>query len=412
MAQTSVSQIIEQLINALLSIGAAILLINVFVGSLSFGDDAALNTKHSMYGAVGSAIGTGSGVVFALLFMLFIYAVNRPIFHKRLMRDRSPQVDTYQAIIASILRVVTPFILSTAVYQLNAPINISLFRAFFSTSSTESVDLQAQIATNYGVFQNATTISNIPIVFASAMAVTLIPTLTQAIYLRHYKTARRQIHTATKITMLISMPCAVGLVTLAEPIYGFLFRNSDAMVRTLGGNLLRILAISVIFFALSTLTNSCLQGLGKVSAPIRNALIALFVQTIVLVALLWRLQLDIYSLVIVSNLYALLLCVLNFISIHRALGLHSHIFTAFIRPLFASFFMGAMSWATYNGLILLTLPGDIALILAVLVGGICYFIMLLLVRGVSEQELARFPKGHLLVRVAHKLRLLHKNSPL
>jgi stage V sporulation protein B len=292
------------------------------------------------------------------------------------------------------------------VYQLSAPINISLYRAFYSVTSAQSLDVQAQIATTYGVFQNATTISNIPIVFASAMAVTLIPTLSQAIFLQNHKTAWRQIFTATKTTMIVSMPCAVGLIVLAEPIYGFLFRNTDVTVRALGGNLLRFLAISVIFFALSTLTNSCLQGIGKVSTPIRNALIALVFQTLIVTILLWRLDLDIYALVIASNLYALFLCALNFHSIHRALGIHAQIFTTFIRPLFAAVFLGAMAWATYHGLMLLTLPSDIALAAAILVGGISYVMMLLLVRGVSERELLRFPKGYLLVRVARKFRLL------
>ena len=49
----------------------------------------------------------------------------------------------------------------------------------------------------------------------------------------------------------------------------------------------------------------------------------------------------------------------------------------------------------------------IALLIAIGVGVVIYFLVILLIGGVNEQELMAFPKGALLVRVAKKLHLLH-----
>ena len=71
-------------------------------------------SKRAVYGAIGSALGTGSGVLVALLFMLHIYLFNRKEIHKRLEFDKHevlPDKEIYRLIIM----IVTPFILSTAI---------------------------------------------------------------------------------------------------------------------------------------------------------------------------------------------------------------------------------------------------------------------------------------------------------
>ena len=108
MMQTSVSQIIEQLCNAIVSLSAAYLLMRMVSGS-----DA---TTKAVYGAIGSAIGTGSGVIAALLFMWMVYNLNRETITKRITYDRHP-VDSYRKIFKTIVMIVTPFILSTFIYN-------------------------------------------------------------------------------------------------------------------------------------------------------------------------------------------------------------------------------------------------------------------------------------------------------
>ena len=403
MAQTSVSQILEQIANAVVSVGAAYLLIQMFMGTMEVPADQAGQVMRATYGAVGSALGTGVGVLVALLFMAGVYALNRGMILRRVQRDRHEHVDSYGQIFKTIT-LVTPFILSTAVYNLSSTVNNSIYTKWYP--SLRNLDT-VSIYEKYGIFSGQSlTMSNIPIAFASAMASAMIPSVAQLMAARDVKGAREKIGLAVKTTMVISIPCAVGLFVLAKPVISLLFTNKTAEELNLAAALLMTLSLSVIFYALSTLNSSILQGLGKVNTPIINAGISLVVQTVAAVLLLMFTSLDLYSIAIANTLYSGMMCVLNQWAVRRAVGYRQEIVRTFVIPAFASAFMGAAAWAIYEGLYMVTKSMRISVIPAIVIAAVVYFVMLILMRGITEQELRSFPKGYLLVKVAKKCRLL------
>ena len=199
---------------------------------------------------------------------------------------------------------------------------------------------------------------------------------------------------------------AVGLFVLAKPVISLLFTNKTAEELNLAAALLMTLSLSVIIYALSTLNSSILQGLGKVNTPIINAGISLVVQTVAAVLLLMFTSLDLYSIAIANTLYSGMMCVLNQWAVRRAVGYRQEIVKTFVIPVFASAFMGAAAWAIYEGLYMVTKSMRISVIPAIVIAAVVYFVMLILMRGITEQELRSFPKGYLLVKVAKKCRLL------
>lgn len=403
MSQTSVSQILEQIANAAVSIGAAFLLIRGFMGSMEIPADTPGQVERATYGAIGSAMGTGAGVLVGLLFMLGMYGLNRKLIRRRIRFDRHEQTDSYLSIIKMITMVVTPFILSTAIYNLSGTVNNAVYTKILPTlKQLDSVERY----TNWGIFSGQSlTVSNIPIAFATAMAAAMLPSIAQLAAEKKKEEAKIKIGLAVKSTMLISIPSAVGLFILAKPVIYLLFPRPDEVVN-LAAKLLMTLALSVIFYALSTLNSSILQGLGKVNAPIINAGIALVIQTVVGVVLLLYTNLDLYSMAIINTLYSAVMCLLNQLSVRRAIGYKQEMTKTFFIPFVASLFMGAVAWVVYEGLLLLTDSMRISLIPAVIVGAVVYFVMLILLRGVTEAELRGLPKGYLLVKLAKKCRLL------
>lgn len=403
MAQTSVSQILEQIANAAVSVGAAWLLIQSAFGTLEMPVEETVKVERATRGAIGSALGTGAGVLVALLFMVGIYCLNRGLIYRRIRHDRHTQEESFGSIMRMITLVVTPFILSTAVYNLSSTVNNSIYTKLLP--AVKKLDT-VEIYSRWGIFTGQPqTIANIPIAFASAMAAAMLPTVAQLVAAKNWEGAREKIQLAVKVTMIISIPCAVGLFVLARPITGLLFTNT-AEAEELATKLLMALSLSVVFYALSTLNSQILQGLGRLNAPIINAGIALVIQTGAAVSLLLFTELDLYSIAIANTLYAGTMCVLNQLSVRRAIGYRQELLKTFAVPFLASVFMGAVAWAVYEGLLLLTSSPKIAVLPAILVGAVVYFALLLLFRGVSEQELRSFPKGQLLVRAAKKCRLL------
>lgn len=403
MAQTSVSQVLEQVANAIVSIGAACLLILFAYHTLEVPEDVAGQVERATKGAVGSALGTGAGVLVALLFMAGIYKLNKGMIDRRVRRDIYGDVDSYGSILKMITLVVTPFILSTAIYNLSSVVNNAIYTKFLlERRAMDTVTIHSR----WGIFSTqALTISNIPIAFASAMAAAMIPTVAQHAAAGDLRGAREKTGLAVKTTMIISIPCAVGIFTLARPITALLFYNGRE-AEDLATGLLMALAVSVIFYALSTLNSQILQGLGQLNAPIINAAIALVLQTVSAMLLLTFTGLDLYAIVVANVLYSVTMAILNQAAVRRASGYRQEYLRTFGIPLVASALMGGAARAVYEGLLLLTDSPGFSVIPAITLGACVYFVFLILFRGVSETELRSFPKGHLLVKLAKKCRLM------
>lgn len=393
MLHTSISQVLEQIMNAAISILAARFLINMVIDEDS--------TTRAVYGSAGSAVGTGAGVVTGLLFMFAMYRLNRKIIRRRVERDQSWHEESYREIFKVIFTIVTPFILSTFIYNCSTVINMTIYYDIMDFKHVEDV-----IASNhYGIFATqAIAVVNIPIAIASAMSSAMIPGVSASYARGGFDQTRRQVSKAIQMTMLISIPAMVGIAVLPKPIMQFIFPQKESL--DMASGLLMALAATIVLYGLSTLTNAVLQGIGKVNTPVIHAAIALAVQVVGLVLLLFKTDLDLYALACANIIYSLVMCLLNQWSVRRNLDYRLNAVKMFLKPFFSAGVMGAVAFGVYYGLILLIPVSRIVLLVAIGVGACVYFAILLLIGGVSEEELLAFPKGTLLVRLAHKLHLL------
>ena len=396
MIQTSFSQILEQILNAVISILAANLLIDLVTSKST--------TAQAIYGAAGSALGTGSGVVAALLFMLFVYAINRKMIYTRIAKDRHRYVDSYGDILRGMLSTVTPIIMSTFIYNFSTSFNQTVYSKVMIYARGLSL---AQTATSYGIFAGkAMVIINIPIALASSLSAAMIPTISASSALGDQTATRRKVVNAMWTTMLIAIPSSVGLAVLAKPIMQLLFPQKDSL--DMAAKLLAMIAITVVLYSLSTLSNGILQGIGQVKLPVRNAAIALAVQTVLLVVLLMFTELDLYALVICLIVYSFMMCVLNSISVRHCIGVGENFKTMFLMPAIAAAIMGAAAKGTYMGMQLFVSSNIICLVPSLLVAVIVYFVAALMIGAVGREQLLNLPKGQLIVRVAEKCHLLRR----
>lgn len=394
MVQTSFSQIAEQILNAVISILAAQMLINMAAGES--------RSKQAIYGAAGSALGTGCGVAAALLFMLFVYALNRKMLFTRIRKDHHKYTDTYGDILRGMLGTVTPIILSTFIYNFSTSFNQTVYSKVMLNVRGLSL---AETATAYGIFGGkAMVIINIPIALAASLSSAMIPAISKSSALGDAEATREKAENAMWTTMLIAIPAAVGLAVLAKPVMQLLFPQPDSL--DMASKLLAMIAVTVIFYSLSTLSNGILQGIGRVNLPVRNAGIALAVQTALLAALLTFTELDVYALVICLIVYSFLMCLLNSISVRRCIGVKENLKTMFLMPFLASALMGACAWGAYTGLHMLVESNVICLIPSILLAVIVYAVTILKTGAIRREQLIAFPKGALLVKIAEKCRLL------
>ena len=101
--------------------------------------------------------------------------------------------------------------------------------------------------------------------------------------------------------MLISIPAAVGIAVLADPVCNLLFISEDNSLLiklTMAGSL------AVVFFSLSTVTNAVLQGLNRMEVPVRHAAVSLVIHVAVLWVLLMVFHMGIYGVVFANIVFA------------------------------------------------------------------------------------------------------------
>lgn len=395
MVQTSISQILEQILNAVISIMAAYLLKQLVIDK-----DA---STQAVYGAMGSALGTGAGVLIALAFMVLMYGINKKEIRERIAKDDHKDILSYKEIFGIIFALVTPFILSTFIYNFSTSLDETIYRKILKL--VKHVDV-SQIAVWYGVYSGkAVVISNIPIAISSAMSAAMIPSVSGKFATGDIGGTKGKVHTAILTTMLIAIPSAVGIFVLAEPVVGFLFPGQTNI--ELAGSLLRALSITVIFYSLSTLTNAVLQGIGKVTAPVYHAAIALAAQTVVLVPCLLFTNLNLYSIAIATIVYSLLMCVLNQLAVRKYLGYRQNIKKIFVLPMIASVIMGVCAYFVYQAMHKISGSNLISLIIAIIIAACVYGVLVLRLGVLTKEDIEAMPKGKKLAKLLKKLHFIH-----
>ena len=394
MMPTSVSQILEQILNAAASIGAALWFISMV--------EKESDTTRAVYGAAGSAVGTGMGVLTALLFMTGVYFLNRKTIRRMVKRDVGGEEDSYGEVFKVMISMVTPIILSTFIYNFSTSLNQSIYMGIMA----EAKDMaESEIATMYGIFAGkAVVISNIPIALASAMSSAIIPAISSSFAVGDKRQVKTKIAEAVRTTMLIAIPSSAGLTVLARPITQLLFPQRESLDQA--ALLLASISITVVFYCLSTITNGVLQAVGKVNLPVINAAAALVVQTAVLVGLLVYTDANLYALSAAMIVYSLLMCILNQMAARRALRYKQEMVKTFFKPFLAAVLMGAAGYGVYNGVYYLLPVNAAALAVAIPVAGVIYFVTVMALGAVDEGDLRRLPKGYLLVAFGKKCYLL------
>ena len=407
MVPTAFSQIIEQIVNAVVSVAAAGLL---FQTGLSL--NAARGAEDYSYalGAAGGTIGTGAGALTALLFFILLTATTgeRALLSiKRKPGSGRPRRESYGRLMYLLTITVVPIVISSGVYNCSNVVDNYLFG-----QGMDRLGYGAdEIAIFWGALGQYQLLFNIPVAVSNALSSSLIPSLTRAVSRGDRKQARARIASSIRFSMLIAIPAAVGITVLADPVCNLLFVSEDnsLLIRlSMAGSL------AVVFYSLSTVTNAVLQGLNRMDLPIRHSAIALIVHVAVLEILLLGLKLGIYSVVIANIVFAFVMCLLNGFSIRRAARYRQEIKKTFLLPALCSVFMGAAAYGVYRGL-LAALPwaarsgrlGMAVLVVPSVAAAMAVYGLLLVRLGaVNEEELREMPMGTRLTRIFKRLRLL------
>ncbi|MDY6329714.1 MAG: oligosaccharide flippase family protein [Lachnospiraceae bacterium] len=354
---TAISQLIEQIVNAVVSIAAGAFLVRAYKGS----------AKVDGYGAAGGTMGTAFGAFFGLTFLLILFIVYYPTFTRRVKRDIYSVDEPYKNIYKDIIFTMIPIIIGQTFYQISALIDDVLYGKLMTSAGMTS----SEIKTSIGNFNSSYVIlTGVVMGVASAMSASLLPSIVASKEKQEYSTIREKISATIGANMFIAMPSFVGLVVLGKPMVQLLFSRYDS---DQGGMMLKIGAIAVVFYTISTVTSSALQGIDKMNIPVIHSCISLIVHIVLVFGLLKFTNLGIYAIVIGNATFPVVVLVLNLVSLNKYVGYTQEYIKTFLIPMVCSVFMGVVTALTYKIFHIISGHNIVALFFAFIMAAVSYF---------------------------------------
>lgn len=209
MAPTSISQVFEALCKLFIGMACALLVMKV--------------TGDPTLGAGGAILGVTVGCVVSALYLWRCY--------RKASRDlpSGGAVKSTRATVRQLLLIAVPITLGAAGLQIINMVDTMVYMRrltgvlHFTQEYTEDIK---------GVYNFCQTIFNLPCAIITTITISIIPAITRHLALNNAPEVRRAETSAMRLTGLIAMPCAFGLMSLAEPIMILLGRSGQYLDRS------------------------------------------------------------------------------------------------------------------------------------------------------------------------------------
>lgn len=403
MVPTSISQIVEQIFNAVVSIVAALVFMQ-WAEAMGYGNETA------KYGAAGGTVGTGAAVVAGLCYMIFLFHSEKKELGERISRDTTTSVMSYREVVKLLLLIATPIIFSSFIYNVNVTLDMTIYQKMLQHMGMSGEVIDGQ----YGLYSRMyLVLANVPIAMAAAVASAVIPSVSSAYAANNKQECNRKISQSMQLTMVLTVPCAVGFAVLGKPIVRLVYYSLSAEDTHTVAVLLLLGGISIILYGISSVLNGVLQGIGKVNIPVISSATALVLHVFLLVPLIGAAKLGIYSLIFATAFYAVIVVLINYHFVKKYVNFRLEWKQTVWLPVASSAIMGIVAILVYKGLNLVLgyvagayISNAVAVITAIVLAACTYFISMIKIGGYTKEMLLAFPKGALLARIAEKLHLI------
>lgn len=390
MVPTAISQIIEQIFNAVFSVYLAWVFLHVRVPEGM--------TENIPLAAAGGTMGTGVGALAGLLVVIFAYCLIRPRLLLRAERCRQPIEESRKELIGKVLQTAWPIIAGTAVFSITNLIDMSMVVRILQATGFSRSEAEVLYGQLSGKFVTLTTL---PVAISTAIATAALPSIAASMKLREKKQVRSKMALTYRVSMIISVPAAVGISALGPQILAMLFPSASD-----GGMLLTVGGISVIFLALCQTATGILQGIGHIKVPVVGAILGAITKVILNLLLIRIPEINILGAVFSTTGCYLVAGVFDVMMLSRCTGTRFDLMGCFLKPVLGSIVMAAGAFGSYHGLYLLLENNTIATLLAICIAVAVYGLVMLLMKGITEEDLLAMPGGGKMIRILRKCKLL------
>ncbi|MDO4794261.1 MAG: polysaccharide biosynthesis protein, partial [Filifactor alocis] len=369
---------------------------------------AGLMVKRGLeYGAAGASMGATVGAVFGTLTVILLYHREGQRMKEENLISTLDQREESSRIIRELLSIAVPIIIGALVKPIMDLIDANMVIELLMKNGMSETQANSNLGQLSGM---ATTMVNLPSIVISAIAMSVVPVISYEYFQGGMEKARKNAILAIRFAVLIGLPAGIGLMSLSEPIMSLLFPKEASAAP---GQILFIAAAGVVFLSLIQVLTAILQAIGRVYIPVFNLGIGVVLKIILTYMLTSNPQLGVKGAAIGTLVAYIVAAVLDFIAVRKLLDISFNFSEIILRPLAISVTMGLIAFfVQYGGRVVLVNNLGIAsgaklsTLIAMVVAGIFFVLMLFKAGVVTEEDLNSMGKGKKIVAVLKKLHLL------
>lgn len=370
MTPTAVSQFIEQTIRIL----ASILLISLLI------------ERGLQYGATGAAIGVTLGEFAGMLTLIILFIAHRyfgksselvPIAYSV---APSTSYTTHQAF-KDLAKMGVPITIGRLVISLMYSIDAILIPNLLQKAGYSIAEATSQFGQLSGI---ALQIIFLPTIISVALTTSLVPSISDALARKNMKEIRKKYQEVLRFTFYIGFPATLFFVFKSSEICHLLFNYAAA------GPILSILAVGAISTYYTHVAGGVLNGLGKPHLAVRNMVIGAFFKLGLLLTFVSHPMFGIKGAAISLTTGWIIGSIANFISIGKIVGFSFNLYHLVLKPLAGCWLLYWLLPLFNNLGISLGLETRWITLLTILVSAVIYIIWMIIVKGISKDDLAKF----------------------
>ena len=367
MKATANSQSLEQLFKTVITV----LLVEAI---------AITSKNNTLFMAAGANLATTFATALSFLYIYIYYRSRKQNIWKEIKLSVNYKQERIIEIIKKILNVSIPVALTALMMVINKNID-----SFTVVRNLKTFLSETDAIKQYGILSGKIdTLVALPLALNAGFAVALIPAISSAVAKNEHRTVVSKISFSLLIAFLISLPCTMGFLLLAEPILNLLFPNASS-----GALILQITSFSIIFTMISQTNMAVLQGIGKAPVTIVAFLIGVLVKLILNLVLIKNPQIGVngaaFSTVISNLITCIMLCVMT----KKYVGKGLKFINLAFKTSLATAVMGICTYFSYLSLNVI-ISEKIATIISIIIAIVIYILSILILKVISKENMKFF----------------------
>ena len=356
---------------------------------------AILSNVSTEWMAAGANLATTLATFLGFSYLFLYYRSERKDVATEIKNTVNYKYERVSTIIKRILLVSIPITLTAIMSSINKNVD-----SFTVVRNLRAFMPEDQATALYGILGGKVdTLTSLPLAINVAFATALVPAISAAKAKGDNKTITEKTSFSLLISMLIGLPCTVGMFIFAQPILNLLFPNAND-----GALILQISALTIIFTILDQTINGALQGFGKLIIPTISLATGVFVKFIFNITLIKIPSIGVYGAAWGSVACHLVAFCIVFTMLRKNIKLNLTFSKFVIKPVIATAIMGICSYFIYSALKGIIIE-RLATIIAIMVAVVIYALAIVVLKVFTKDEFKMMPAGDKIIKFLEKIKI-------